>query len=185
MRKIKVAVAGCLGRMGQEIVKQIIVNKKLEFIGGFEHQSHPSLNKKISQVTSIKSNLIVTSDSNSIFKKADVIIDFTTPTSTLLNVKKASLYKTAIVIGTTGISNSQKNKIKSYAKKFPILMSSNMSIGVNLLFNLVNKASQTLQDTEYDIEIAETHHKHKVDAPSGTALALGECAASGRKNKIR
>ncbi len=184
MRKIKVAVAGCLGRMGQEIVKQTIANKKLEFIGGYEHRSHPSLNQKISKITSIKSNLIVTSDINSIFKKADVIIDFTTPTSTLTNVKKASLYKTAIVIGTTGISNSQKNKIKNYAKTFPILMSSNMSVGVNLLFNLVNKASAFLKDTEYDIEIAETHHKHKVDAPSGTALTLGEYAASGRKTKL-
>ena len=88
--------------------------------------------------------------------------------------------KTAIVIGTTGMSDVQKNKIKSYSKKIPILMSSNMSLGVNLLFNLVKQTAFALKDTEYDIEISETHHKHKKDAPSGTALSLGEYASNGR-----
>ena len=86
-----------------------------------------------------------------------------------------------MVIGTTGITESQKNKIKAYSKKIPILLSSNMSVGVNLLFNLVQQTAEALQQAEYDIEISETHHKHKKDAPSGTALSLGEYAAKGRQ----
>ena len=184
MPKIKVAVAGCLGRMGQEIINKILKNKKLLFVGGFEHKSHPMLNKKISEVTNIKSDLIITNDADQVIKIADVLIDFTTPNSTLQNLKKTLARRTAIVIGTTGINNSQKNKIKSYSKKIPILMSSNMSLGVNLLFNLVQQTALALKDSEYDIEIAEIHHKHKVDAPSGTALALGEYAAKGRKTTL-
>jgi len=180
MPKIKIAVAGCLGRMGQEIISQILSNKKLSFIGGFEHKLHPMINKKIIDITNIKSDLVVTSNSDQIIKNADVLIDFTTPNSTLSNIKKANANKTAIVIGTTGISEKQKNKIKKYSKKIPILMSSNMSLGVNLLFNLVYKTASVLKDIDYDIEIAETHHKHKIDAPSGTALSLGEYAAAGR-----
>ena len=188
MLKIKIAVAGCLGRMGQEIMSQILSNKKLLLVGGFEHKSHPMINKKICDVSNINSDLIVLSEADQIIKKADVLIDFTTPNSTLLNIKKAAVNKTAIIIGTTGINNIQKNKIRSYSKKIPILMSSNMSIGVNLLFNIVQQTASALKDSEYDIEISETHHKHKIDAPSGTALSLGEYAAAGRKttlNKIK
>ncbi len=185
MTKIKIAVAGCLGRMGQEITKKILSDRRLLFVGGFEHQSHKNLNKKLNQITNIKSNLIVTSNSNEIIKKSDVLIDFTSAVSTIDNVKKAALNKTAIVIGTTGLTESQKNKIKTYSKKTPILMSSNMSLGVNLLFNLVEQAASTLKHEDYDIEIAETHHKHKKDAPSGTAISLGEYAAIGRKTKLK
>ncbi len=185
MPKIKVAVAGCLGRMGLEIIKQILTNKSLFFVGGFEQKLHPMINKKFSDVTNINSNLIITNNADQIIKDADVLIDFTTPKSTLLNVKKASLQKTGVIIGTTGISLNQKNKIRSYSKKIPILMSSNMSLAVNLLFNIVQQTASILKDTDYDIEIAETHHKHKIDAPSGTALTLGEYAASGRKVALR
>jgi len=185
MTKIKVAVAGCLGRMGQDITKKILNNNKLSFIGGFEHHLHPNINKKLSKITNINSDFVVTSNADQIINKADVIIDFTTPTSTLANVKKASINKTAIVIGTTGITELQKNKIKIYSKKIPIIMSSNMSLGVNLLFNFVEQAAAALKQADYDIEISETHHKHKKDAPSGTAISLGEYAAKGRKTKLK
>ena len=184
MAKIKVGIAGCLGRMGQELTKQILEDKKFIFVGGFEHSSHKNIGKKINDVTNLQSKEIVTNDARSIFKMADVVIDFTTPQSTLSNVKVASTTKTALVIGTTGITKEQKNKIKSFSKKTPILMSSNMSIGVNLIFDLVKQAASSLRGNEYDIEIAETHHKHKVDAPSGTALSLGEYAAEGRKTSL-
>ena len=185
MSKIKVAVAGCLGRMGQEITKKILSNNKLTFAGGFEHRDHFNLNKQLNKITDIDSSFVVTSNADQIIKKADVVIDFTTPSSTLMNVKKASLNKTAMVIGTTGITESQKNKIKAYSKKIPILLSSNMSVGVNLLFNLVQQTAEALQQAEYDIEISETHHKHKKDAPSGTAISLGEFAAKGRKTNLK
>ena len=184
MAKIKVGIAGCLGRMGQELTKKILEDKNFIFVGGFEHRSHQNIGKKINDVTGIQSEEIVKNNASSIFEIADVVIDFTTPQSTLSNVKIASNTKTALVIGTTGITKAQKNKIKSFSKKIPILMSSNMSIGVNLLFGLVKKAASSLKGNEYDIEIAETHHKHKVDAPSGTALSLGEYAAEGRKTSL-
>ncbi|MDC6447493.1 4-hydroxy-tetrahydrodipicolinate reductase [Alphaproteobacteria bacterium] len=184
MAKIKVGIAGCLGRMGQELTKQILEDKNLLFVGGFEHKEHQKIGKKISDVTNIQTLEEVTNNANSIFKIADVVIDFTTPQSTLSNAKIASIEKTALVIGTTGITKAQKNKIKSFSKKTPILMSSNMSIGVNLLFDLVKQAASSLGGDEYDIEILETHHKHKVDAPSGTALSLGEYAAVGRNTKL-
>ena len=185
MSKIKIGVAGCLGKMGQEIIKKVVNNNKLIFVGGFEHKLHPMINKKIGDITNINSNLLVMGNSEKIIKIADVLIDFTTPNSTLSNIKKAAENKTAIVIGTTGININQKNKIKIYSKKIPILMSSNMSLGVNLLFNLVKQTALSLKDSEYDIEITETHHKHKVDAPSGTALSLGEFAADGRKTTLK
>lgn len=184
MAKIKVGIAGCLGRMGQELIKQILNDKNFIFVGGFEHKSHPKIGKKMSDVADINSNTIITSNSLSIFKTANVVIDFTSPQSTLSNVKIASATKTGLVIGTTGITDAQKTKIKTFSKKIPIIMSSNMSVGVNLLFNLVRQAASALHADEYDIEISETHHKHKIDAPSGTALTLGEYAATGRKTKL-
>jgi len=184
MTKVKAAVAGCLGRMGQELIRQILLEKKFTFVGGFEHKSHPMIGKKLNEITDLNSKVVVTNDAESVFKLADVVIDFTTPQSSLSNAKIASATKTALVIGTTGINNAQKIKIKSFSKKTSILMSSNMSVGVNLLFDLVKQAAKSLGETEYDIEIAETHHKHKVDAPSGTALSLGEYAAQGRKTKL-
>ncbi len=184
MAKIKITVAGCLGRMGQEISKQILQNKKLEFVGGFEHKKHKNINKPLNKVSSVQSSKLVTSNAAQLIKEANVIIDFTTPDSTLDNLKLAAANKTAVVIGTTGMTDAQKKKVKSYSKKIPILMSSNMSVGVNLLFNLVKQTAGSLKDINYDIEISDTHHKHKKDAPSGTALSLGEYAAEGRKIKL-
>ncbi len=167
--------------MGQEISKKIITNKNFEFVGGFEHKKHKNIKKEFKEVSGIKSSKIIDSSPNLSIRLANVLIDFTTPKSTLENVRIASLNKTSVVIGTTGMTDAQKNKVKSYSKRIPILMSSNMSLGVNLLFNLVQQASVALKDIDYDIEIAETHHKHKKDAPSGTALSLGEYVAKGRK----
>ena len=122
MAKIKIAVAGCLGRMGQELSKKIIANKKLEFVGGFEHKKHKNVNKKFNKVSDIQFSGLIHSNPSLSIKMANVLIDFTTPQSTLENIKIASLNKTAVVIGTTGISSAQKSKIKSFSKKIPILM---------------------------------------------------------------
>ena len=184
MAKIKVGIAGCMGRMSQELIKKILDDKNFIFVGGFEHKLHPYIGRKINDVTGLDSTKVIVNNAISVFKAADVVIDFTTPQTTLSNAKIASLTNTALVIGTTGINNNQKNKIKNFSKKTAILMSSNMSVGVNLLFDLVRQAASSLKGNEYDIEIAETHHKYKVDAPSGTALSLGEFAAQGRKTKL-
>mgnify|MGYP001443904838 FL=1 len=162
MKLIKVGISGCLGRMGQELVSQSKNDKRINFIGGFDLKD--------------KKNI-----SNNIFKTAQVIIDFSSPDAVQSNLEMAINNNVGLVIGTTGLKNKQFNMLKVASKKIPILVSSNMSLGVNLLFSLVQQTASTLKDADYDIEIAETHHKHKIDAPSGTALSLGEYAAKGRK----
>ena len=165
MKLIKVGISGCLGRMGQELVSQSKNDKRINFIGGFDLKD--------------KKNI-----SNNIFKKAQVIIDFSSPDAVQHNLEMAINNNVGLVIGTTGLKDKQFNILKIASKKIPILVSSNMSLGVNLLFSLVQQTASTLKDVDYDIEIAETHHKHKIDAPSGTALSLGEYAAKGRKTNF-
>jgi len=165
MKKIKVGISGSLGRMGKELIKQIINDKRIQFVGGFDINDRDIF-------------------ADEVFKKANVVIDFSSPSAIKKNLNLAISNRTALVIGTTGISSREFSLIKNFSKKIPILMSSNMSLGVNLLFNIVQQASSILKDDDYDIEISETHHKHKKDAPSGTALSLGEYAAAGRRTKL-
>ena len=162
MDKIKVGIAGCLGRMGQELVQETTKDKRMKFVGGYDLKN----SKK---------------DFNNIFKEANVIIDFSSPGAIKGNVSLALSYKTGLVIGTTGLNQKETSLLKKASKKIPILYSSNMSLGVNLLFELVRQTSSALKKIDYDIEISETHHKHKKDAPSGTAISLGKIAAEGRK----
>jgi len=166
MGNIKIGISGCLGRMGQELVNQSKKDNRINYVGGFDiKDTHKIINK--------------------IFDKSDVVIDFSSPLAIKKNIDLAISNKTALVIGTTGLNEKNINQLKNASKKIPILVSSNMSLGVNLLFNLVEKTASILKDADYDIEIAETHHKHKKDAPSGTAISLGEYAAKGRKTKLK
>lgn len=181
MTLINIGIAGCLGRMGQELVKEIINNNRLNFAGGFEQLQHKHINKKISDLISVNTNHRVSDNPEKIFADSDVVIDFTTPQSTLQNILIASRLNTPIVIGTTGLDEKIINKMIQHSKNIPILQSSNMSVGVNLLFDFVSHAASKLKDVDYDIEISESHHKHKIDAPSGTAITLGEQAAKGRE----
>ena len=162
MTLINIGIAGCLGRMGQELVKEISDNKLINFSGGFEHPQHEGINKNISDFIKINTDHIVSDNPRKIFSESNVIIDFTTPESTLQNIIIAAELKKPIVIGTTGLDSRTIDVIKKYSENTPILQSSNMSIGINLMFNLVKLAASKLRDVEYDIEIAETHHKHKV-----------------------
>ena len=184
MTLINIGIAGCLGRMGQELVKETIRDNRVNFTGGFEDSKHKNLNNKISDLISVNSDHIVSDNPKKIFSDSDVIIDFTTPQSTLNNVLLASELKTPIVIGTTGLDEKTMDTIRNCSKNAPILQSSNMSLGINLMFNLVKLVASKLRDVEYDIEITETHHNHKVDSPSGTAISLGEYAALGRNKNF-
>ena len=184
MSIISLGIAGCLGRMGSELVKKILLDNRVKLSGGFEHSTHPSLGKKISDIVNCKSNLIVSSNAKEVFKNSNVIIDFTVPEATSHNIDLALNTSTPIVIGTTGLNGKIISQISNASKSIPILQSSNMSLGVNLLFQLVHKTAASLNEKSYDIEIAETHHKHKIDAPSGTALSLGEFASKGRNKKF-
>ncbi len=166
MKKVKVGISGCLGRMGKELVKQAKLLQGIEYAGGFDLKSKKNFK-------------------NDIFIKANVVVDFSSPGALSSNLEMAVKNNTGLVIGTTGLKEKELKMLKKASRKIPILFSSNMSLGVNVLFNLVQQTASTLKDKDYDIEIAETHHKHKVDAPSGTALSLGEYAAKGRKTNFQ
>ena len=170
MKKINLAISGCLGRMGQQLIKSVRANKDFNLVTLTENKI---LNKKIA---GIKLNL----NTNEAFKNTDVIIDFTIPNCTLDILKIASKLKKRLVIGTTGFSQKEELLIKKFSKKIPILKAGNMSLGINLLMYLTEVASKSLND-EYLSKVFEVHHKHKKDYPSGTALMLGKGIANGRK----
>ena len=171
MKKINLAITGCLGRMGQQIIKSSKSDKRFKLVALTENKA---INKKID---GIKLDL----NTDQAFKKTDVIIDFTIPKCTLDILKIASKLKKKVVIGTTGFTQKEEALIKQYSKKIPILKAGNMSLGVNLLMYLTEIASESLGDN-YLSKIFEAHHKHKKDHPSGTALMLGKGIADG-KNK--
>ena len=171
MKKINLAISGCMGRMGQQLIKSSKKNKNFKLVALTESRS---INKKFN---GIRPEL----NSDKVFKKADIIIDFTVPDCTLEILKIASKLKKRVVIGTTGFNRMQESQIKKYSKKISILKAGNMSLGVNLLMYLTEIASKSLND-EYLSKIFEVHHKHKKDYPSGTALMLGKGIADG-KNK--
>jgi len=171
MKKINLAITGCLGRMGQQLIKSSKSNKNFKIAALTENNL---INKKIAGI-----NLELNTDNA--FKKTDVIIDFTVPKCTLEILKIASNLKKRVVIGTTGFTQKEEILIKKYSKKIPILKAGNMSLGVNLLMYLSEIASGSLGDN-YLSKIFEIHHKHKKDYPSGTALMLGKGIADG-KNK--
>jgi 4-hydroxy-tetrahydrodipicolinate reductase len=173
MKKINVAITGCLGRMGQQLIKSSKSNKNFKLVALTENKS---FNKKIA---GIKLDL----NTDHTFKKTDVIIDFTIPQCTLEILKIASKLKKRVVIGTTGFTQKEEALIKKYSKKIPILKAGNMSLGVNLMMYLTEIASGALGDN-YLTKIFEVHHKHKKDYPSGTALMLGKGIANGKNKKL-
>ena len=173
MKKINLAISGCLGRMGRQLIKSSKSDKSFRLVALTENKI---LNKKIA---GIKLNL----NTDEAFKNTDVIIDFTVPNCTLDILKIASKLKKRLVIGTTGFSQKDESLIKKFSKKIPILKAGNMSLGVNLLMYLTEIASKSLND-EYLSKVFEVHHKHKKDYPSGTALMLGKGIADGKNKNL-
>ena len=181
MNTYKIGIAGCLGRMGKELVSSVFQNKQTIFAGGFEKKNHPQVGEQFSKMFNLDSSLIITDKSEEVFSVADCIIDFTTPESTSNNIDFAIKAKIALVIGTTGLDENILKQIEDASKIIPILQSTNMSLAINTLLSLVEHSASILDASNYDIEISETHHKHKIDSPSGTAITLGELAAKSRK----
>ncbi len=171
MKKINLAISGCMGKMGQQLIKSSKKNKNFKLITLTENKI---INKKIS---GIKPEL----NTEQAFRKADIIIDFTIPKCTLEILKIASKLNKKVVIGTTGFTQKEENLINKYSKKITILKAGNMSLGVNLLMYLTEIASKSL-NVNFLSKVFEVHHKHKKDHPSGTALMLGRGIANG-KNK--
>ena len=169
MKKIKLAITGCMGRMGQQIIKSAKSNKNFIITVITENRL---IGKKIDGIN-------ISLNDEKAFKKADVIIDFTIPKCTFEVLKIASKLKKKVVIGTTGFNKKEENLIKKYSRKIPILKAGNMSLGINLLMYLTEIASASL-GKNYLSKVFEVHHKHKKDHPSGTALMLGKGIAVGR-----
>ena len=174
MKKINLSITGCMGRMGQQLIKSAKNNRNFKVVSLTEDKR---INKKL---IGIKPELN-TSDA---FKKTNVIIDFTIPKCTLEVLKIASRLKKRVVIGTTGFTKRQEKIIKNYSRKIPILKAGNMSLGVNLLMYLTEIASKSLGNS-FLSKIYEVHHKHKIDYPSGTALMLGKGIADGKHKKLQ
>ena len=171
MKKINLAITGCMGRMGQQLIKSSKSNNNFRLVTLTENRI---INKKFNGIKPEPNTEIA-------FEKTDIIIDFTIPKCTIEVLKIASKLKKRVVIGTTGFTQKEDKIIKKYSKKIPILKAGNMSLGVNLLMYLTEIASKSLGDN-YLSKIFEIHHKHKKDYPSGTALMLGKGIADG-KNK--
>ena len=170
MKKINLAITGCMGRMGQQLIKSVKSDKNFKLVALTENRI---INKKI---LGIKHSL----NTESAFKNTNIIIDFTVPKCTLEVLKIASKLKKRVVIGTTGFSKKEENLVKKYSRKIPILKAGNMSLGINLLMYLTEIASKSLGNN-FLSKVFEVHHKHKKDYPSGTALMLGKGIAIGKK----
>jgi len=170
MKKINLTITGCLGRMGQQLIKSSKNEKNFKLVSVTENKI---INKKVS---GLKPQL----NSESAFKNTNIIIDFTIPKCTLEVLKIASKLKKRVVIGTTGFSKKEENLIKKYSRKIPILKAGNMSLGINLLMYLTEITSKSLGNN-FLSKVFESHHKHKKDHPSGTALMLGKGIAIGKK----
>ena len=184
MSKVRIGVAGAAGRMGIMILKEIIDRSDSEVVSGLVRVGSKVVGNDLGVIAGQGEIEVVASDDiSSCFQVADVMIDFTLPDAIEEHAAAASGTKTPWIVGTTGLSGEQERVLGNASREVPVVFASNMSLGVNLLFALVEQVAGILDDN-YDIEILDFHHNKKVDAPSGTAITLGESAALGRGVKF-
>ena len=176
MNKIKIAIAGSSGRMGRILLEYVLQSGDLALHAALEHGSSPMLGRDAGGLVGAPCGVKISADVEVALKGADVLIDFTRPEGTLHHLEICRKLGVNMVIGTTGLNAQQKAQLGSAAQQIGIVFAPNMSVGVNLVFKLLETASRVLANG-YDIEIIEAHHRHKVDAPSGTALGMGEVIA--------
>jgi 4-hydroxy-tetrahydrodipicolinate reductase len=175
----KVIVAGAAGRMGRRITYMVDQHPELQLVGGFEQPGNPEIGKDLGELAGIeKLGVSLSEGLTSVIEIGDVIIDFTFHESTMKFARLAAEHHKAMVIGTTGLSPENLAELKTLSADFPCVQAPNMAVGVNVLFKVARKVASILGDA-YDIEIVEAHHRMKKDAPSGTALKLGEMVAEG------
>jgi 4-hydroxy-tetrahydrodipicolinate reductase len=173
---LKLTIAGCGGRMGQAVVESALADPGFELAGALEIAGSPLLGRDAGERAGAVTGVTISADIPVAVAGADVLIDFTRPEGTLAHLGACSHAKVAAVVGTTGLTGADKRALAEYGRTIPIVFAPNMSVGVAVLARLVEMGAQLLGD-DYDVEILEMHHRHKVDAPSGTALYLGEAAA--------
>ena len=173
---VRVAIAGASGRMGRMLIEALRASDDCVLAGALDVPSSPAVGSDATAFLGHASGVAITSDIAAGLKNADVLIDFTRPEGTLAHLAVCSQLGVKAVVGTTGFSDAQKAEIATFAQRTAIVMAPNMSVGVNVTLKLLQMAAQAMA-TGYDIEIIEAHHRHKVDAPSGTALKMGEVIA--------
>ena len=181
---LRVAVAGASGRMGRMLVEAIQNSGDCVLTAALDLPGSPALGMDAAAFLGQTSGAVIESDLKSALSKADFLIDFTRPQGTLAHLAVCAQLGVKAVIGTTGFSEEEKAQIAAFAQQTAIMLAPNMSVGVNVTLKLLEMAAKAL-DTDYDIEIIEAHHKHKVDAPSGTALKMGEVIAQAQDTQLQ
>ena len=181
---LPIAIAGASGRMGQMLVDAIRQSGDCALAGALDRADSPGLGHDAGASAGWASGVAVTADLDAGLGGARVLIDFTRPQATLAHLAACRRLGVGLVIGTTGFSDAEKAEITASAKDIPVVLAPNMSVGVNVTFKLLEMAAKALKDGGYDIEIIEAHHKHKVDAPSGTALKMGEVIAEAQGTNL-
>jgi 4-hydroxy-tetrahydrodipicolinate reductase len=180
MSDMKIAVLGAAGRMGQALARTVAATEGCVLAGGVEAKGSAAIGRDLGEVAGLPPlGIAITDDPLPVFARVDGVLDFTSPKATVGFAALSAQARIVHVIGTTGLSADDQAKIEAAARHAAIVKAGNMSLGVNLLVALTNKVARTL-GPDFDIEIMELHHRHKRDAPSGTALMLGEAAAAGR-----
>ncbi|WP_274585061.1 4-hydroxy-tetrahydrodipicolinate reductase [Neisseria leonii] len=184
MSQLKIAIAGANGRMGKVLVEAVNNHPDTVLSGALEHDASPALGLDAGYAVGLNTGITISSDIDAVLAASDVLIDFTRPEPTLTHLQKCAEAGVNLIIGTTGFDDAGKAAIAAAAEKTGIVFAANFSVGVNLTFHILDTVARVLNEG-YDIEIIEGHHRHKVDAPSGTALRMGEvvAAALGRDLK--
>lgn len=176
MNRVKIAVVGAGGRMGRMIIETVLRDGEATLVSAIDKPGAPAMGKDAGELVGMPCGVALSSDVEAGIARADCLIDFTRPEGTLEHLEICRRHKVAIVIGTTGFDAAGKAAIAAAARDIPIVFAPNMSVGVNVVFKLLDTASRILAEG-YDVEIVEAHHRHKIDAPSGTALRMGEVVA--------
>ena len=173
---MKVAVAGASGRMGRTLIETVLKARDAELAAALEQRGSAYLGRNAGELVGESSKVTISDDVRAALAGCDVLIDFTRPEGTLVHAAVCRVLGVRLVVGTTGFTSEQKDEIAAVAAEIPIAMAPNFSVGVNVTFRLLEVAANALKDG-YDVEIVEAHHRHKVDAPSGTALRMGQIVA--------
>ncbi|MFQ5596482.1 MAG: 4-hydroxy-tetrahydrodipicolinate reductase [Nitrospiria bacterium] len=182
---MKIIVSGSAGRMGRAILESLYQEDDLELGAALEKKGHPAIKKDVGTFIGIGNwGIAFSLYTKKTLLRGDVVVDFTYPQGTIKMVQESKAKQKPMVIGTTGFTREDHGKIEAAAKKIPIVLSPNMSVGVNVMFKLISDATQALGEA-YDVEILEIHHRQKKDAPSGTAIRLGEVVAASRKTSLQ
>lgn len=173
---MKIAIAGASGRMGRMLIETVLADPAATLSGALDREGSPQLGQDAGAFLGKQTGVVLTDDLDRVFAESDYLIDFTRPEGTIAHIEAALRHDVKLVIGTTGFDNDQKAQLRAASERIGIVFAANMSVGVNVTLKLLEFAARHFA-TGYDIEIIEAHHRHKVDAPSGTALMMGETIA--------